>query len=208
MSIEEFYTELISRLSDDDTLDFCRKHLLHGTPFIFKEKDDGFYEFRKRIASKFKIPFHEVYITGSAKLGFSPFKKKNFDYDSDIDVAIVSPKLFERIMSNISDYQMSFRRNRAVVQEKELSMYHEFLEYVALGWIRPDKLPVSFQMKAFKDDWFEFFRSISNGNSEAGNYQVNAGIFQSYQHLERYTFSGIKSIQQSQRLKASNGNSN
>lgn len=73
-------------------------------------------------------------------------------------------------------------------------MYHEFLEYVALGWIRPDKLPVSFQMRAFKDNWFEFFRSISNGKSEIGNYQVNAGVFKSYNHLERYTLSGIKDL--------------
>lgn len=196
MTREEFKAQLNSKKTDDSLLDFCRKHVLHGTPFVFQNREDEFYEFRKRIALKFNIPFHEVYITGSGKLGFSPFKNKDFDYDSDIDVAIISPGLFESIMKNIALYQIQFRAARAVVRDRELDMYHEFLEYVALGWIRPDKLPVSFQMNSFKDDWFDFFREISNGKSEVGNYKVAAGVFKSYGHLEDYIISGLKDIRQ------------
>lgn len=194
MNLEEFKSELDNKNTNEDLLDFCRKHVLHGTPFVFNGRDDDFYEFRKRIAIKFNIPFHEIYITGSAKLGYSPFKNKDFDYDSDIDVAIISPHLFETIMKSISQYQVRFRKARAVVRERELTMYHEFLEYVALGWIRPDKLPISFQMRTFKNDWFEFFQEISNGKSEVGNYKVNAGVFQSYEHLEEYIVGGLNDI--------------
>jgi len=80
-------------------------------------------------------------------------------------------------------------------------MYHEFLEYTAIGWIRPDKLPISFQMKGFKDDWFEFFRSISYGKSEVGNYQVTAGVFKTYEHLENYLLSGINDIKKSLKMR-------
>lgn len=201
MDLEEFNAELWSKNDDESVLDFCRKHVLHGTPYIFSSRDEEFYEFRKRIANKFGIPFHEIYITGSAKLGFSPYKKKLFDYDSDIDVALVSPGLFEQMMLNVAEYQTMIRKNRAIVHIRELDMYHSFLEYVALGWIRPDKLPISFQMKAIKDDWFEFFRSISDGKSEVGNYRVNAGVFKSYSHLENYTLSGIKDIKRSKDLR-------
>jgi hypothetical protein len=55
-------------------------------------------------------------------------------------------------------------------------------------------------MNAFKDDWFEFFRSISYGKSEVGNYKVNAGVFKSYQHLEDYTFEGIINLKKSKIL--------
>ncbi|WP_431689336.1 hypothetical protein [Hahella sp. NBU794] len=201
MDLEEFSVELAGKNDEDDVLDFCRKHVLHGTPYIFSSRDEEFYEFRKRVAKKFGIPFYEIFITGSAKLGFSPFKKKSFDYDSDIDVAIVSPILFEQLMSNIAEYQMMVRNNRDVIRDSELKMYHSFLEYVALGWIRPDKLPVSFQMKAIKDDWFDFFRSISNGKSEVGNYRVNAGVFKSYEHLENYTLLGMKDLKRSKYLR-------
>lgn len=208
MNLDDFSVELERKVDDDDVLDFCRKHVLHGTPFIFDARDEDFYEFRKRIANKFLIPFHEIYITGSAKLGFSPFKRKYFDYDSDIDVAIVSPRLFEQLMSNIAEYQMMIRKNRAVVRVAEIEMYHSFLEYVALGWIRPDKLPVSFQMGAIKDDWFEFFRGISDGKSEVGNYRVNAGVFKSYQHLENYTLSGMKDLKRAKVLRKNNVSAN
>jgi predicted nucleotidyltransferase len=201
MNLDEFSAELESKNDQDDILDFCRKHVLHGTPYVFYSRDEEFYEFRKRIANKFGIPFHEIFITGSAKLGFSPFKKKYFDYDSDIDVAIVSPRLFEQLMSSIAEYQMMIRKNRTVVRVSEIEMYHSFLEYAALGWIRPDKLPVSFQMRAIKDNWFEFFRGISDGKSEVGNYQVNAGVFKSYKHLESYILSGMQDLKRSKDLR-------
>ncbi len=196
MNLPEFKKELNGLRSNEALLDFCRKYVLHGTPFVFLGKDDEFYDFRKRIASKFDIPFHEVYITGSGKLGFSPFKNKDFDYDSDIDIALISPSLFESIMKDIGQYQMKFRKNRAVVRAQELKMYHKFLEYVALGWIRPDKLPISFQMQTFKNDWFIFFQEISYGKSEVGNYKVTAGVFKSYNHLEDYIVSGLEDIRQ------------
>ena len=175
-------------------LDFCRRRSLHGTPLVFKGNEDAYYEFRKRIANKFEINFHEVFITGSAKLGFSPHKEKLFDYDSDIDIAIISAQLYDRIMSFIHDYQMELRENRKAVSFDELKGYHKFLEYGAIGWMRPDLLPTSFRVNELKSDWFDFFDSISHGKSEVGNYKVTAGAFKSYLHLERYTLSGLRSL--------------
>lgn len=194
MTLEEFISQLKEMHNEELLLNFCRKYVVHGTPYVFNGKDDDFYEFRKRISDRFNIPFHEVFITGSGKLGFSPFKLKAFDYDSDIDVAIISPLLFDRYMDIISEFQNKYRKARATVSERELKMYHEFLEYVAIGWIRPDKLPLSFQMKDLKDEWFDFFKSISYGKSEVGNYKVAAGIFKSYAHLEKYTVDGFKEV--------------
>jgi predicted nucleotidyltransferase len=168
-----------SASNDDEVMDLCRRHVLHGTPHVFRGNEDGYYRFRKRIAEKFSISFHEVYITGSAKLGYSMFEEKAFDLDSDIDVALVAPTLYDRVMSEIYSYQMSLRESRRTVTERELEMYHQFLEYTAIGWIRPDKLPYSFNVGNLKTDWFDFFRSISSGRSEAGDYSVNAGIFRS-----------------------------
>jgi hypothetical protein len=192
--LEDFIRELKSQNTHDDLIDFCRKHVLHGIPFVFSGRENEYYDFKKEISKKFQISFHEVFITGSGKLGFSPFKQKIFDYDSDIDIALISPNLFENVMNDVGKYQMNFRKARAVVSQKELDMYHKFLEYVALGWIRPDKLPISFQMKTMKDDWFSFFDSISYGKSQVGNYKVNAGIFKSYRHLEEYIVSGLSDI--------------
>lgn len=194
MNIDDFLKTLKSFTDDEQILDFCRKHVLHGIPFVFSGKDEEYYDFRKIISEKFEVPFHEIYITGSGKLGFSYYKQKPFDYDSDIDIAIISSGLFEKIMKDISQYQMRYRKSRTTVSDIELKTYHTFLEYVALGWIRPDKLPISFQMKAIKDDWFSFFSSLSYGRSSVGNYKVAAGVFKSYQHFEDYIVNGLKDL--------------
>jgi hypothetical protein len=97
-------------------------------------------------------------------------------------------------MSSIHDYQMELRENRKAVTSEEIRGYHKFLEYGAIGWMRPDLLPTSFRVEQLKQDWFAFFDSISHGRSEVGNYKVTAGAFKSYGHLERYTLSGLRSL--------------
>ncbi len=192
--MDDFFAALTAVTDDSALLDFCRRHSLHGTPAVFRGRENDYYEFRKRIAQKFDINFHEIFITGSAKLGFSAHKRKAFDYDSDIDVAIISATLYERVMSSIHGYQMELRENRKAVSLDELRRYHKFLEYGAIGWMRPDLLPTSFRVHELKRDWFDFFDSISNGKSEVGNYKVTAGAFKSYFHLEKYTLSGLSSL--------------
>lgn len=206
--MEDFLAALTALPDDETLLDFCRRRSLHGTPAVFAGREDDYYDFRKRIAEKFDINFHEVFITGSAKLGFSPHKRKPFDYDSDIDVAIISAALYDRVMSSIHNYQMELRENRKAVSFDELRGYHRFLEYGAIGWMRPDLLPTSFRVNQLKREWFDFFDSISNGKSKVGNYKVTAGAFKSYFHLEQYTLSGLSSLRTKLQVGAMNATTN
>jgi hypothetical protein len=206
--MQEFLKNLAQADTDESLLDFCRRTSLHGTPFVFLGREDAYYNFRKKIAQKFDISFHEIFITGSGKLGFSPRKNKAFDYDSDIDVALVSSDLYDKIMSYIHGYQMELRENRKAVSYGEIEKYHKFLEYGAIGWMRPDLLPTSFRIKDIKSDWFDFFDSISNGKSEVGNYKVTAGAFKSYAHLERYTLSGLRSVRSKIQMESKHDSSN
>ena len=195
--MEKFYDDLLSLESDDDVIDYTRKRLLHGTPFVFKSREDDFYEFRKRISENFNISYNEVFITGSGHLGFSPHKKTVFSYESDIDVAIVSLNLYNEIMESVRLFQMELRKSRYVITRSQQNNYHKFLEYIAIGWIRPDLLPVKFAPKKIKTEWSDYFKSISYGESEVGDYKVSAGLFKSYFHLEKYTVSGIQSVKAS-----------
>lgn len=201
MNRADFLVQLKDSGDGDKLLEVCRRHLLHGTPHVFVGREGEFFDFRRRIADKFHVGFHEVFVVGSAKLGFSPYKEKEFDLDSDIDVVIVSDKLFDDFSDQIRIYQGELRRSRRAVSTRELNTYHEFLEYAALGWIRPDKMPLSFTFSSVKDDWFKFFRSISNGKSEVGNFKVAAGIFKSYSHLESYLLEGLIEVYEALRVK-------
>jgi hypothetical protein len=123
-------------------------------------------------------------------------------------VALISSALYDRIMSFIHEYQMQLRENRKAVSDRELREYHRFLEYGAIGWMRPDLLPTSFRGRDLKRDWFDFFDSISHGKREVGNYKVTAGAFKSYSHLERYTVSGLRTLKSSLQVGALNAAAN
>ena len=192
----ESYSDFVSALGgvpEEDILNFTRKYVIHGTPYIFKDKENDYYDFRKRISDKWNISFHEVFITGSAKLGYSYHKSKSLDKNSDIDLAIVSSDLFNEIMLRVDDFQWKIR-GAIYLDMEQLAQYHKFLKYLAIGWIRPDKLPNELLRndKNLRNEWFDFFKSISNGKSEVGNYKVAAGVFKSYKHLENYVFYGVR----------------
>lgn len=64
--------------TQDKRINFVSKYLFHGTPHVFSNREEEYFEFRNRIATKFYISFHEVFIVGSSKLGFSYHKEKLF----------------------------------------------------------------------------------------------------------------------------------
>jgi hypothetical protein len=194
MTREEFNGTLLLADNPQKRLQFVQKNLFHGTPYVFANRENEYFDFRIKIANKFKIGFHEVFIVGSAKLGFSCYKPTDFSYDSDIDVVLVNEKLFEDFYFKITEYQYQLDRQYKTVDLRELKIYSDFLRYLVKGWMRPDKLPTSFQVNLLKEEWFDFFKSLSYGNSEVGNYKVAAGLFKNYSYLEKYYTRSMEDI--------------
>ena len=194
MNMQEFTRQVQALECDSELVAFCQRKMINGLPMVFDGREDEYFLFRKRIADEHKIPYYEVHVIGSAKLGFSHINNTDFSLNSDIDVSIISTDLYNRLMDSIFRYQMRLRNFRKKVNDREIKQYHDFLEYTAMGWIRPDKLPISFQMDELKQNWFDFYKSISYGNSEVGNYKVSAGVFRNHECLEQYLANGLKSI--------------
>ena len=191
---EEFYDLINTAITEDDFLAITRKYIFHGIPYVFKENQDAYYEFRNRIAKHFNIRFQDVFIVGSAKLGYSYYKGTDFSIESDIDVVLVNTGLFTEFHKQICDYQYQLDKGRRRITMEEQEQYHSFLEYMAKGWMRPDKLPTKFQLEAIKKDWFDFFHDLSYGKSEVGDYKVAGGLYKSHYFLEKYYVNSLKSI--------------
>lgn len=183
---DDFIATVQAATSEQDYLQITRKYILHGIPYVFERRENGYFDFRANIAKQFDIGFHEVFIVGSAKLGFSYHKNSVFSLNSDIDVVIVNERLFELFYSKICNYQYDIEKGLINLSSNQYAQYTTFLKYMIKGWMRPDKLPVSIQNETIKDDWFNYFRSISNGKSSVGNYSVSGGLFKNYFYLEKY----------------------
>lgn len=194
ITLEEFQA-LIQQVKEDDAiLHLARKYMLHGIPYVFCNNENAYYDFRNRIADHFEISYRDVYIVGSAKLGFSYFRGTPFTLDSDIDVAIVNAALFESYMKCICEFQYEYNKTVRLTYD-EYKKYNKFLSYLAKGWFRADKLPHKDILGEMQDKWFDYFRTLSYGNSEVGNYEVTCGLYKGYFYLEKYITNSIKQLQ-------------
>ena len=170
--IEVFKKDLL--LLNDQEL--VNKYYLSGAAFAFE--DDLQYRLRQAIADFFQIDFTQVFLVGSAKLGFSIKPKRRFlpFYDkSDIDVVLICSTLFENIWREV----FSFERNGGYWPKM-----NDFKDYHFQGWIRPDKLPLEASF-ALTKKWWSFFESLS-GSGNFGPYKIRGGLYHSRFFFESY----------------------
>lgn len=170
--IEAFKKDLLT-LGDPELVN---KYYLSGAAFAFD--DNHQYRLRQTVADFFAIDYTQVFMVGSAKLGFSIKPERRFMTfcdKSDIDIVLVCQSLFEEIWQEI----FSFERNGGY-WPKML----EFKKYHFQGWIRPDKLPLEPSFSRTKQ-WWDFFEDIS-GNGGFGPYKIRGGLYHSRFFFDSY----------------------
>lgn len=179
--IEVFRSELNRRSS----IEIVQRHVTTGDPTIISSLQ--YVELKQRVAAQFSIHHTEIFVVGSAKLGFSiaPHKRwKAFGETSDVDVAIVSRELYEKIW-----HQVSFLLTRDPFVRWPRK--NKYAEYQLHGWMRPDLLPNSPAL-SLADDWFEFFRELTSEGS-CGPYKISAGLYYDMRFLEQYQSRAVDS---------------
>ena len=125
--------ESLDRYKEDlrtlSPIQIVRKHIIYGESCILSRNQ--YLDLRSEVAEKFQLHPNEVLVVGSAKLGFSIVPKKRyrpFCDESDIDVAIVSSRLFDEIWETVFLYKEAVGYWPG---------YKEFTRYLFRGWIRP-----------------------------------------------------------------------
>ena len=150
-----------------------QKYLLHGNCQAIDEVT--YFELKSHVAQHLDIHPNEVLMVGSGKLGFSIAPEKQFNEfgdTSDIDLAIISPRLFDHVWENVFEFEQE-------------GGYWEDMKYfkkcLYKGWVRPDLVPEI----DFSKEWWEFFNSV-NKSRRFGPYHVSAGIYKNWFFLEKY----------------------
>lgn len=197
MTKEEYQSALIQVSSEEDKIIFVQKYYFNGIPLIFNGREDDFYSFSKKIADNFQINYNDINIVGSSRFGFSPYKFTDFSYDSDIDVTICNEVLFEKYFELISNYTYKLRHKEIILRREQYLDYVKFLKYFSTGWMRPDLLPKNtIEFKELRENWDNFFKTLSYGKAEVGNYKVKAGLFKNQRYAEKYYKTSITISQQ------------
>lgn len=196
MTLEEFITELKEISTEIERTTFIQRNFFNGTPYVFRERDGDYYNFAKRIADQFNIRYTDINIVGSSRFGFSPYKFTDFSFESDIDVTICNETLFEKYFELVSDYTYKLRYREIFLRKEQYNQYIKFLKYFSTGWMRPDLLPSNtIEFIEMRERWDDFFKTISYGKSEVGNFKVKAGLFKNQAYAEKYYKSSIAQLQ-------------
>jgi predicted nucleotidyltransferase len=167
-------------------------HITFGDSYILDQ--DQHFELKAEVAEHFEIHPSEVLVVGSGKMGFSIARGKRyrpFCDESDIDVAIISDRLFDKIWEQVFEYWA------------EAGYWHQedaFKKYLFRGWVRPDKLPPSDRFE-IRRDWWEFFRELTRREAY-GPYKVAAGLYKSWHFFEAYQSICVKECRQDLELPA------
>lgn len=196
MTLEDFKKDILEISSNEERTRFVQRHFFNGIPYIFKSREGEYYDFTKRIAENFGIPYTDINIVGSSRFGFSPYRFTEFSYESDIDVTLCNEWLFDQFFELVSDYTYKLRYKEILLRKEQYSKYLKFIKYFSTGWMRPDLLPSnSVEFKEIRVRWDDFFKKISYGNSEVGNYKVKAGLFKNQAYAEMYYKRSITELQ-------------
>ncbi|QDL55029.1 hypothetical protein [Rhodoferax aquaticus] len=142
------------------------------------------------ICAKFGLVKNDLtlHVVGSAKLGYSivektgqesGFKPRYRSYrhgQSDVDIAVVSGKLFQILWHELAVYSHGSRP--FPWESKRLG------DYMLIGWLRPDHFP-KIPSPSKLASWSEVFRSLST-NHRLDYKKYSGGLYFSRQHLLRY----------------------
>ena len=136
----------------------------------------------------------EIIVVGSSKFGFSLFEKKDryqntlprfreFNIDSDIDLAIVSADIFQALWNELSYY--------GSVQDTMPWKSGALGLYMVHGWLRPDHFPKSSMLPKCAD-WYKLFNEFSR-NRTLGINKIRGGLYYNLNHLKIYHVRSINS---------------
>ena len=151
---------------------------------------DTYHALRWEIKEHFNLEsIFDVFLVGSARLGFSIKPTDQFRYfndQSDLDVVIVSKPLFEEYWKAARDSTISLE------EWKHQGVYED---YFFKGWMRPDKLRCGGEELDVKK-WWRFFGELSRSR-KYGPYPINGGLYYSLDFLEHYQIDAIERIRTS-----------
>lgn len=212
-------TERIKLFKSDlrqETLNYeaiIQKHLIDAPTYYFENYikiPSAENSLKSLIAQSFSINKEEVFIIGSGKTGFS-FKPNNlfkeFDYKyslsklikdkSDLDIVIISSKLYELIGRNMYNYTAAYndkwKNNEYYSFEKArqfpVPICYKCFEYYTKGWFRPDFKPYGFEF-CEKGSFEELKRNIYKIIGRKGTIAV----YQNWFYFSNYHITNIKNL--------------
>lgn len=161
--------------------EIARKIFLSYPTYAFVGREDVQYQIFDAVAKYFDVPITSVTVAGSAKTGFSFLNRTAFRVgDSDLDIAVVDPTLFQRYVELVYNITNGYRNESGFNRDENgKSVAASYKSYVAKGVIRPDFLPSCKQ----RYQWYKLFGDLSRKHA-ADFRSVTGAVYLSHVFFE------------------------
>lgn len=193
-----------SDLIDMEEKQFYLKYIIKSNNWYFTEFQhtpgnefvDKMDTFKEIIAKCFGVSFHSAQIVGSAKLGFSLSPEKSLkkfiahasnktEKESDIDIAIISEKLYYDIWEKL----------REGIKSSFVPYYSNIANSIFKGYINDKHIK---NLDFFRKEWEE---KISASNIRLQEeisimHTISYRIYRSWEDLQDYQIDGIMKVKE------------
>ncbi len=188
MNVEEMKAAIESTPAEE----IYNELYISGDVWLFKKlfKDNWFLKydkFKKYIAKKLDVHYNNVGIAGSAKLGFSLNPQKDykaFDETSDVDIIIVSQRLFYEFWKQYLKDSYNPTTKIGNIRYVSLCIFRKFL---TLDYFRNNDYYNNWQKKTG-----DFEKNIQL-QFQIGN-DIHYRIFESWDSVKMYYISSINQL--------------
>ena len=184
--------------------DFYFKHIVKSHNWYFSdylhfqptELVDRMDCFKEIVSKRLGVNFHNIQIVGSAKVGYSlspaklftPFHDERPDKpSSDIDIAIISDRLYQKFWDEL----------RHIKKIRYMQTYYNHLtESIFRGYINEKDLQ---KVQGLCEEWAELVRPINVAlQDELGFiHPITYRVYRSWEDLEEYQIIGISKARRS-----------
>jgi len=185
------YEQLVATVIEQSPRDVVQRYILDLFPYCFKDSPELYWELREMVCFRLGIHPQNFAIAGSGKLGFSIAPKKlgkPFDDGSDLDVILVSQRLFYEIWDKLvtfrdrPDYRLQSSEKRKACHTLKYTLF--------FGHVMLEVLTQNFD---FAKDWWKFFNKLSV-DDRFGPRQINAAVFRDWLYVDRFYERSIRAI--------------
>jgi hypothetical protein len=185
LSPSEFESRLSAFQADLNrpSIEVVQKHVLTGSPVALSA--DEYFTLRHEVAVHFDVQPVEVVLVGSCRTGFTlrDNAEKNrplyspIRSGSDLDIAVVSERLFNQFWDDVFAYSQRSSAFRA-------SGGDEFRRTLFRGWVDPRGFPPGRRFEQ-ADHWRQFFDGLSR-DRRFGNRRTTARVYRDWVRLAAY----------------------
>lgn len=182
--------EIINDILNETCSFATSKWVTERVPFIFNGNLDIYINWKEHLSSLIGVDGKSIVFTGSSAVGFSLNPEKNlkdFDSDSDVDVAIISSIHFDlawHYLRNIGTkrHSLSMKEKNAIDDHRQRLIYW--------GTIATDKIV---QMLPFGKEWMNAVEQMRKLEPTLDR-EINFRIYKDFEALRAYQIGSINKV--------------